>query len=65
MHTKSKKNVWDVGFELEISNLSPLLVFFNVTDKICKRTEDTDVALHPEVFQGINFLRQRVYSDTL
>jgi hypothetical protein len=37
-----------------------LLVFLNFTNKIRKRTENTDVALQPGVFSGIDFHRERV-----
>ena len=37
-----------------------MLVFLNVTDKICKCTKDTDAALQLVVFQGIYFHRERV-----
>mgnify|MGYP003703384843 CR=1 FL=1 len=43
-----------------LPTLMGLLVFLNITDKIRKRTENTDVALHPEEFQGIDFHRERV-----
>jgi hypothetical protein len=39
-----------------------VLVFLNLTDKIHKRTKNTDVALHPGIFQGIDFHRERVCS---
>jgi len=39
-----------------------VLVFLNLTDKIRKRTKNTDVALHPGIFQGIDFHRERVCS---
>ena len=32
-----------------------VFVFLNLIDRIRKRTEDTDVALHPGVFSGIDF----------
>jgi hypothetical protein len=41
---------------------SPFLVFINVTDKIRKRTKNTDVdvALHLEVFPKYRIQRERV-----
>ena len=39
---------------------STLLVLLNLTNKIRKRTENTNVALHPGVFSGIDFHRERV-----
>ena len=42
-----------------------LLVFLNVHRIIRKRTEDTVVALHPEVFRVSYFRRERMCNDIL
>lgn len=42
-----------------------MLVFLNVTDKFRKHTENTNGALHPRVFQGIDLFRERVCSAPL
>jgi hypothetical protein len=49
--------VYEISFW---SLISFLLVFLNLTDKIHKLTENTGVALHPEVFSGIDFQKERV-----
>ena len=44
---------------------SRVLVFLKGHKVICKRTEDTVVALHPEVFRVSYFHRERMCNDFL
>lgn len=58
MHTKLKKNVWDVRFKLNISHLSPHARYHSTCytlkiDFFYPRTKDTPSSINPDL--KINF----------